>query len=158
MFLHHMTILIFYINMFRVSKNCTMIWTGVQVMHKCCYVVSRAALTIRSLSSSLTPWQGKVMKEGPRFYMNVWSVGVQSWCSSHDIFCVLLIESQVCFNLMLWRFVGGWCRLKAKQRLTNIKMLCLPMMLCSTPRIQPSKWARPMRVPLFVAKRNICDM
>lgn len=45
------------------SKNCTMFWTGAQVVHECCYGVSRATLTMRSLSSSLTPWQGKLNQE-----------------------------------------------------------------------------------------------
>ncbi len=55
----------FHCNVVWVSKNCTRLWTEVQVMLMCCYGVSRAALTMRSLSNSLTPWQGKLRWEGP---------------------------------------------------------------------------------------------
>lgn len=42
-----------------------MFWNKFQVMHMCCDGASRATLTMRSLSSSLTPRQGKITGEVP---------------------------------------------------------------------------------------------
>lgn len=69
----------------RVSKNCTIARTEVQVMRMCWFGVSRATLTIRSLSSSLTPWQRQMKWEGLDSMYNcmvLWSsVMVQRWNS-----------------------------------------------------------------------------
>lgn len=47
----------------------------------CCYGVSWTALTKRSLSSSLTPWQGKLQEAGPVLQVSVVSVYPESWCT-----------------------------------------------------------------------------